>query len=179
MLNVNRSEGWYLGMDADGAMIPTPEFRRSLARFYGPGYKEPACFSNPVARGCAFDAAPRDDGRLNAEDAQFFRGILARLKGRRRRGADRHDDDHDQVAADSNQAFLDRGVAETQRAGAAGFRAGDLADLQGAPRPIPEPAWPSAESDHRDEVRHIAADTAPESDLKYYQNAALAVCGGR
>jgi hypothetical protein len=63
----------------------------------------------PPAPGRAMDAALREDCRLSAEDAAFLKGILRRLKARKRRRGD-HDS---QVAADSPAQW----VEATQRDG--------------------------------------------------------------
>jgi hypothetical protein len=70
----------------------------------------------PPVPGRAMDAAPRE--RLSAEDAAIFRGLLKRLEARRRRS--------DQVAADSDETALNRGVEETRAEGERGFHRGPL-----------------------------------------------------
>jgi hypothetical protein len=77
-----------------------------------------------------------------------------RERRRKRRGADRHDENR--VAADGTTAGMERAVAETVREGGRGFRAGDLADLQGAPRPIPV----TPDLDHEGKMRERKANIA-------------------
>jgi len=72
--------------------------------------------------------------KISAEDAAVFRGLLKRLKARKRRPEqDRRDN---QVASDS-EALADA-AAQTVRNGAEGFRSGDLADAETELQPIPE-----------------------------------------
>ena len=72
------------------------------------------------------------NSKFSAEDAAVFRGLLKRLRARKRRP------ERDTQVPANDAAALAHDAEETQREGARGFRAGDLGDLQGDLRPIPE-----------------------------------------
>ena len=103
--------------------------------------------------------------KISAEDAAVFRGILARLKGRKRRGADR-DTRHDRevrVSADSATAGMERDCARTLDYG---YAETDRASKLGrAPRVM-------------DSSRPLACDGRPMNDLEYFQRAAAWTTGG-
>lgn len=120
------------------------------------------------------------NSKLTAEDRAFVRGLLKRMRPRKRRPERDRDN---QVASDSEA--LAAAAAQTVRNGAAGFRAGDLADLQGAPRPIPvdgedlEGKMRERKANRAVFERPLACDGRPMSDLEFYQRRALECSGGR
>jgi hypothetical protein len=100
--------------------------------------------------------------KISAEDVAAFRRVLARLKGRRRRGADRHDENR--VASDSGVAQQERQVRASRDYGYREIDRGSK--LPRSPRAM-------------DADRPLGFDGKPMSDLQYFQRRALECSGGR
>ena len=107
--------------------------------------------------------------KISAEDAAVFRGLLKRLKARKRRGTDReprdtrHNDLENRVSADSATAAQERQVRQTRDFGYKrideGSRMGRTTRVMDSSRPL----------DHTGR---------PMSDLEYYRRAAFETSGG-
>lgn len=118
--------------------------------------------------GRALDEAPREDCRLSAEDAEFFRGLAKRLKARKRR---RPESDRDnRVSADSATAGMERAVRQTRDFG---YRETDRGSKLPRATRVMDSGRPAADS-----VRGLDFSGRPMSDLEYFQRAAAWTTGG-
>lgn len=120
----------------------------------------------PPAPGRAMDTAVRSasPGQLTAEDRAFVRGLLKRMRSRKRRPESDHRDT--QVAADAT-AGMERDCKRTLDYGYAGTDQGSK--LPRSARVMDQVA----------SARPLGCDGRPMSDLQYYRNAAAACSGGR